>query len=374
MIGQRKQNYTKGNNLIFQGGAKMLPYMVVALWPLIVYSIFTKGKIVIGEKEINFYWYVILAMLPMFIMIGFRSGNLGADTNGYLNNFIYVNSTPFSEVLETSRMEKGYLIFVKLITYITKYPLVYQLICTFIYFIGVLEFAKTLDKKDVFLFIFFVCTLGLFFFMFTGVRQSLAMSICLFGYKYSQRRKIIPFILCVLLAFCFHKSAILFIVVYFMVKMKVTWYNTVAYAVGLWIVTTYLFDIQEWFNEQLEYDYGVEKTNSGGIFVIILALLTVFSMVMIYNNHKFNKDIQAFMNINFITVFFWLLRLQTRVAERPSMYFMFMSCALYAYGLNCIKNNQQRFIFKFIIIVLSMLFYVYRLNYSYSGLVPYKFY
>ncbi len=352
----------------------MITYITVALWPLVVHWIYTKGKITFGKKEIGFNWYIVLALLPMFIMIGFRNAGLGADTSVYIDGFIDMLKTPFQTMLDESRMEMGYLIFVKLITFVTKSPLVYQLICTCVYFIGVLELTKTLDKKDVFLFIYFVCTLGLFFFMFTGVRQCLAMSICLFGYKYCERRKIIPFILCVLLAFCFHKSAILFIVVYFMVKMKITWYNTIIYAAGLWFATTYLFDIQEWFNEQLDYNYEIEETGTGLIFLLVVILLTVFSMFMIYNNHKFSEKAQALMNINFITVFFWVLRLQTRVAERPSMYFMFMSCAFYAYGLNNIKDEKQRAIFKLIIIGLTLLLFIYRLSTNFSSLVPYRLY
>lgn len=352
----------------------MIPYIAVAVWPLIVNGIYNKGKITFGAKDVGFNWYIVLALLPMFIMIGFRNVALGADTGMYIENFKYAAMVPIKTLFDKSRMEDGYLIFVKLITYITKSPLVYQLICTCIYFIGILEFAKTIDKKDVFLFIYFVCTLGLFFFMFTGIRQCLAMSICLFGYKYSQRRKLIPFVLSVLLAFCFHKSAILFIVVYFMSKMKITWYNITIYVVGLWVAVTYLFDIQEWFNEQLDYNYEIEETGSGFIFLAVVLLLTAFSMFMIYNNHKFSEKAQALMNINFITVFFWVLRLQTRVAERPSMYFTFMSCALYAYGLNNIKEGKQRFIFKLIIVALTLLLYIYRLRTNFASLIPYKFY
>ena len=352
----------------------MIPYIAVAVWPLIVNGIYNKGKITFGAKDVGFNWYIVLALLPMFIMIGFKNVAIGADTGMYFKNFLYVSETPLLEVFDMSRMENGYLIFVKLITYVTKSPLVYQLICTSVYLIGILEFAKTLDKNYVFLFIYFVCTLGLFFFMFTGIRQCLAMSICLFGYKYCERRKIIPFILCVLLAFFFHKSAILFIAVYFMVRMKITWYNTALYAAGLWIATTYLFDIQEWFNEQLDYNYKIEETENGSIFLLVIILFTVFSMFMIYNNHRFSEKAQALMNVNFITVFFWFLRLQTRVAERPSMYFMFFSCALYAYGLNNIKNGRQRDAFKLIIIALTLLLYIYRLSTNFSSIVPYRFY
>ena len=143
------------------------------------------------------------------------------------------------------------------------------------------------------------------------------------------------------------------------------------------IAGRYLQVIQDWFNEQLDYSYAIESTNSGLIFLLVLILLTVFSLIMIYNrdgNLNLNKYTVGFININFISLFFWIMRLQTRVAERPSYYFLFFSCALYANALNSVKDDKQKFLYKVIVCGFAMLLFIYRLRANFSTLVPYEFF
>ena len=83
---------------------------------------------------------------------------------------------------------------------------------------------------------------------------------------------------------------------------------------------------------------------------------------------------KAFMNINFIALLLWILRIQTRVAERPSFYFLFFSCALFAYTLNRVKDRQIYFLAKIAIVVLCLLLYVYRFSTNFASFVPYKLY
>lgn len=355
----------------------MLLYIGLAIWPLIVQWIYLNRSIAINVKTMSRNKYLVIAMLPIIILLAFRSSLMGADTSTYMRNFIYMIDTPLKTAIEDSRMETGYLIFVKLITYITHNPLVYQVICVTCMFVGLYDFSKHLDDDDAFLFLYFYCTLGLFFFMFTGTRQCLAMCICLFSYKYVRQKKYLRFILCVALAFCFHKSSILFLVVPFIYNRTVSILNTGIYLILAFISGRYLDVIQAWFNDQFDYTYTIEETNSGMIFLLVLLLLTVFSLILINNrdgNLNVNKYTKALININFVSLFFWIMRLQTRIAERPSYYFLFFSCAFYATALNNIKDEKDRLIYKLLVCGFAMLLYIYRLQTNFATLVPYKFY
>ena len=355
----------------------MLLYIGVALWPLIVQWIYSNKPFAFNIKPMNRNMHIIIAMLPIFILLAFRSSLMGADTGTYMRNFVYMIDTPLKTAIDDSRMETGYLIFVKLLTYITHNPLVYQVICVTCMFVGLYDFSKHLDGEDAFLFLYFYCTLGLFFFMFTGTRQCLAMGICLFSYKYIRQKKYIGFILCVVLAFCFHKSAILVAVVLLIYKMKVNALNTGIYFILALICGRYLDVIQDWFNDKLEYNYEIEETNSGMIFLLVLVLLTIFSLIMIYNrdgNLNSNKYTVGLININFVSLFFWIMRLQTRVAERPSYYFLFFSCAFYATALNCIEDKKLRITYKIAVCGFAMLLFIYRLRTNFSTLIPYEFF
>lgn len=354
----------------------MLLYVGVAIWPLIIQWIYQHKPISIKNKKISRNSYLIIALLPIFVLLALRAGNMGADTGVYTMHFTNMINTPLKSAFEMSRMEKGYLVYVKVLTYITNNPLVYQIICVFIYIIGLRDFLRFQDNDSEFMFLFMYCTLGLFFFMFTGVRQCIAMSICLFSYKYIDRKQLIRFSICLILAFFFHKSAILFIVVPLIIRRKISILNTTIYFVAALIAGRYLNVIQDWFNNQFDYAYGIENIGSGMVFLLVLIVLTVFSLVMIYNQYgSLNVDerTKALININFITLFFWIMRLQTRVAERPSYYFMFFSCALYAYALNGTKDKHKP-LYLLLVGGCLLLLFIYRLKTNFSSLIPYTLY
>lgn len=354
----------------------MLLYIGIAIWPLIVQWIYLYRPLSFGKYVISRNKHLILGLLPIVVLLAFRSGEMGADTGTYMRNFTYMIDTTLESAMEISRMETGYLIFVKLITYVTHDPLVYQIICVTCMFIGIFDFLKQLDD-DAFLFIYFYCTLGLFFFMFTGTRQCLAMSICLFSYKYLNRKQYLKFLLCLVVAFLFHKSSILFVVVLLIYSRKISILNTFCYFSAACIAGRYLTLIQEWINDAFDYTYEIESTNSGIVYLAVLILLTVFSLIMIYNRFhdlNCNQAIRSLININFITVFFWIMRLQTRVAERPSYYFLFFSCALYASALNSIEDSRYRQAYKLIVCGFALLLYIYRLRVNFTTLIPYEFY
>ena len=355
----------------------MLLYICVAIWPLIIQYIYTNRPLVIRKKRIKKEKYIMLALLPIFLMLAFRSGTMGADTGTYMRQFLNTINTPLETVIENSRMEVGYLIFVKLITYITHNPLIYQIICISFMFYGLYSFLKELEIEDALVFIYFYCTLGIFFFMFTGTRQCLAMGICLFSYKFLKQNQYFKFLLCILLAFYFHKSSVLFIGVLFIYNRKVNFINIIIYSIAALVMGRNLNSIQQWFNDTLDYTYGIEYTGNGMIFLVVLLAFSVFSMIMIYNRDggfNVNKYTRNLININFITLVFWIMRLQTRVAERPSYYFMFFSCVFYANALNSIKNSREKRIYKIIVYSLAMALYIYRLKTNFTSLVPFEFY
>lgn len=350
----------------------MALYVIVAALPLLFEAVFTEHERHNAASAKKWRWfYILISLLPLFALIAFRGQYIGADTSVYLRNFNQIAKTPWSELFEETRMESGYIVFVKLLTYVVKDARIYQVVYALIYMAAMFTFAIQ-QKKSPFLFIFFFATLGLYTFMFTGVRQCLAMSICLFSYVFIRKRKIIPFILLVILAYFFHKSSILFIATYFIHNRKITWYNMLIYGGISAFSVYYLENIQQFFNQALDYDYEIEPTGSGAIFLVLITGLTVMSVVIMNSYKTLNKESRGFFNIGVITVFFWILRYFTRVAERPSYYFLFFSCALVAYALDAIPKTRERFFVKCGVCGVAMLLYIYRFSTNFSTFVPWQ--
>lgn len=352
----------------------MVVYLLVAIIPLLVgilYKKNVKNNMLLPDKK---RWkYILLAALPMFFLIAFRNQNLGADTGMYIKHFNKMLNTPWNKIFDNTRMEVGYVIFVKLITCFTSNPLIYQVICAAIYLFAVTSFANQIEE-DPFFVLFLFCTLGSYMFMFTGTRQCLAISICLFSFRFIKKRKILPFALLMILAFYFHKSSILFIAAYLIYSRKLTWWNILIYIILMAVAVVYLDVIQQWFNDQLEYDYEIEGNTGGVIFTMFMLVITAFSIFIVMSNNKVNAESKGLINIGIIATIFWVLRLLTRVAERPSYYFLPFSFAALVYAINSIKKSNEKEIVKIIVIILAFALYIYRFLTNFSSFVPYSFY
>lgn len=346
----------------------MIPYIIVALWPFVMMYFYIKRNNCIEKPSTG---VILMTALPMFLLIAFRSEMIGADTLIYSKHFVDSIGISVAEMLASTRMEVGYIIFVKLVSYITASPKIYQIICASVYMIGFVSFAKQLKGTDSFLFFYFVCTLGLFMFFFTGVRQCLAISICLYSYQFLIKKKYWIVVILILLAYFFHKSSLLFLVTLFVWNRNLKWYNYILYIVSVFFIGRYLLDLQLWVNENFDYNYEIENVGGGQIFLALLSILTVLSYNLIKRTNK-DAYVVSLFNINIITLIFWILRLQTRVAERPSFYFLAFSCALFATCINRLPRNNQLSLYRYLVIIVTLVLYVYRLVTNYASFVPYS--
>ena len=141
----------------------MALYVIVAALPLLFEAVFTEHERHNAASAKKWRWfYILLSLLPLFALIAFRGQHIGADTGVYLKHFGNVANSTWASVLDgTDRMERGYLIFVKLLTYVIKDARIYQVVCALIYMAAMFTFAIQ-QKKSPFLFIFFFATLGLY--------------------------------------------------------------------------------------------------------------------------------------------------------------------------------------------------------------------
>ena len=357
----------------------MILYLAVVLFPLLIGAlvgqehrqVLANQEDTVIKKDKNQFIWLLIAALPMFLLIALRDGSMGNDTANYQAAFLRISTTEWSNIIENTRMEYGFLVFNKLISYITSSVLVYQIIYTSIYLISVVNFAYHLEKGS-FFFLYLFGTLNLYMFLFTGVRQCLAMCICLWSYKYIKKRKIIPVILIIALASTFHKSSVVFILAYIIYSNKVNFLNSVIYLLGGIVAFFNIEFIQSWFNENLGYDYGVEETGNGLIFFLVIIIITAYSMIMIFQHKNQKPETMGFININFLTVICWILRLATRIAERPSYYFMFFTIAMLCAGVYSVKDNRERVQMKTLIIVATIILYIYRLSTNFSSFIPYQ--
>lgn len=342
----------------------MILYSIAAVFPLFCWAFhewWNRQGSLSEKKKKNFKrGMVVAAILPMFLLFVLRYKYIGSDTIGYVKFFQReIRSCSWIDIFDQkNRFEIGFQIYVKIISLFTSNYTIFFLINAIIIFGTLLRFSFKYTQNP-FVFFFLFITLGTYSFFETGLRQALAMVICVWAIDFLQNRKAIRFFLLVILAYYFHKSALIFALAYPLCSIK-----KYDWAMALYVVLTIVFVVgfssfQDTFNRWLGYEYGVEKTGNGGIFMLLTLIIAAYSTFMTYDKTKQRKERPWDMHFAFMSVLFWVLRLISRTAERISYYYMFGLYIYFSQAVDCNKDKLSSLL-KWLLIGVCLLLFVYR--------------
>lgn len=341
-----------------------MAYLGIAIFVLIMHLTYRQTSSVSSKKQI---WILTCGVILFFV--GLRSYYVGNDTIGYINRFFVLRNYSYADIASFDYRDIGYFYFVKTIGLFTSSPTIFLFITSFVSLIGVFVTAHRYSEYPI-LVLFFFITLGNFLFVFTGIRQAIAMSICLLSLPYIEKRKVVPFVLIVLLASGIHHSAIIFLPTYFLSQRKINSNNLILTVVVTVIAYFFYDNLLQVANDIVGYSYGVEEVGNGLIFYLILLIILVHA----YFNREYwiteDKHLIA-MNMAIICAVLWTFRLISRTAERPSLYWLNMIPVVLTNSVCAPRWETQSknvMLIKLAIIVLALLFFFRRV----SGM-PYSF-
>lgn len=353
----------------------MVPYLILASVPIVFAAFydFKSGHPVNCEKKAQ-KSFLIICGVALFLIIALRSKYNGStDSLNYYNNWgILCNMSfgKFESFISESKMEKGYLFTVWILSRVFKDPQFLFVFTGILFTAAVCNFVYK-NCEDVVIGFFMYLTLELYVFMVQGLRQSIAMSICLFALEFAKKRRIILFALLVLLASLYHKSALIFLVVYLIYSLKMNFSGyTIATAFSvLFLLTGNIF--VSYANELFEREYDGAVT-SGGIIALVIYVIVLLVAVLFGGKKKKDKDFAFFFFFTWLGFIIYAMRYtEVLIIERISFYFAFGQIALLTSVLQSLKQNE-RVVVKLILVMLCFALFAYRL--SSSDLIPYRFF
>ncbi len=337
--------------------------------------------------------------LVLWMLLAFKASTIGSDTDAYID--LFEASSRWSNQHHDNfwgiigehdtRYETGYVIFNRVLALFTNNPQ-WVFILTGAFFIYVCRKFIYEESGDVFFSIFLYISLRLFYFDMSGLRQAIAIFICILAYKYIKKRKLVPFILLVLLAMQFHITAVIFLIAYPMSFLKFNFKNILIVTLG-GIVAFLSFDIiltkvlgyvPEYYSH---YTTSVrfESGKAGNIIVCIIQML--FLLISVFSNYGKDKIINEAQNNkrNFddpsmmkfmilISVILSVVSLRATTLDRLYYYFWFFSIIAIPKIVNGIKD--ERLFIKVSIMIFTFLYNVTLLYYrpEWSSITPYKFF
>ena len=196
----------------------MWEYYILLLIPLAIQHFIIKKNHFDYQKKNQ--RALLFFFVLMTILVAFRHESIGKDTRNYIYYFERFSSLSWKKC-GTESLEWGYAYFNKIISLFTNEPQLFIVITAVVTFAMIYPTYKRLCVDSSLTIVLYV-TMSTFVMAFSGIRQMLAIGIGFLAYECTRRKKLIPFLLCVILAVAFHTSAFILMFMYPLYHAKIT--------------------------------------------------------------------------------------------------------------------------------------------------------
>lgn len=323
-------------------------------------------KILKKEVEIKTICFIVIYTYVIFLAL-FRYEFLGADSENYFDMFMRFKEETWSNILFDITKDNGFWLLIKIIGLFTNSFWVFRT-TIFIIFFSLFSYVLYKNVKHISLAYLVYFGLGFLQFDLCILRQSIAVIICFIAFKYVKEKKILKFTLLVLLAATFHKTAVLYWMVYpisnviiKISKFKFKIFLEVLFVGGSFLALPILYVV---YKKIYSIDYMAMAVHGEGLKLLAFYVMVYIGIGYLYSNSdkKLSQEYDsAFCAILFqsTTPFFSLF---TRMTNYFTPFFaVLLSNLLY----------EKKKIYRYLVILIFSGMYMYVLLTDYTEMVPY---
>ena len=297
----------------------MLIYIVNLILIVMLYLILFR----IHKNEKSKKIFCISIFIMFSLIQGFRSFNVGNDTQNYVKFFRLSENMPILDIIFMKQwsIEPGYGLLMKICNIINCTPQIFLLIVSMI-INGLLMYFIYKYSDNPFMSVIIFMGVEFFTLSFTALRQMLAIVILLHSYPFIKQQKIKKFLLIVLLAATFHKTALVFAIVYIFKDIKINAKNICIGILIILLAQLILIPLIIFLTKKIFSELYITSNGSG--VTQTLVIFTYFLIgILIYKNLL--KEKEGIKNILFIIIYFALfiqtLAIRINMINRLMWYF-----------------------------------------------------
>lgn len=352
----------------------MTTYLLYVASPVLVailQSLVTAKSI--NESNNSRKTYLIICGIIMALMIGLRNPRVGSgDTQFYVHTYEQFSKISLPQLIRLHiDMEFGYVFTAWLLSHIFPNGQWLLGLSGVFFAVSVCCFANKNCKNLPLALLAFNC-LGLFNFMVQGLRQAIAMCICLWALEQLKKRKTVQFFLVVALAVAFHGSAVVFAVVYLISKLRLTFRGVMTFFVLAVLSVSMLPVLFRLFNQIMNdsYEIGATEVTGGVVAILIYVVIIIFGMMFIDTENPHNA---IFIYMTILGAVCMIMRnTVSGIVERIADYFAFGQMVILANSTYTIRNPDVKVLVNYLAGALMLGVALYKA--SYSVLIPYTFF
>ena len=310
--------------------------------------------------------------LYIALVAGFRSINIGIDTRSYFN--VFMDAAPLSlyAIFDKASMEPGYCLFNYFICNLFGNFQV-LLILISLFFVLTVSFLIYRYSRIPWMSFFLFVTFGFLTFSMSGLRQTIAIGLCVLCFLFMKNRKFIISVICLVSAVFFHYSAIFFVPVYFIDRLKWTKRNV---AISIFIgAVVFIFSslIFSFINNYARMSY--ESMDTGGNLMLLFNLFIVF-IGLVYKDKIIAKDAVNsffFYSMVFTVILFPLCKFHPAMFRTTFYYYIFMIIYI-PNVIVSINDSTTRLLLTMLIISVAVYFFLYKVMIDINQFYPYQFF
>lgn len=317
----------------------MFPYYVLIIAPLLLCllefaGVFGKNTVPAGPSALGDSTELKKRGLSLFflifiVLLSLRGIRCGIDLKNYNYDFERFAQTEWSDIFAgsalSSEKEIGYRLLNKIVLVFTDNFQVFVAIVAMISVIPLWVLYRKDSEGEALTIVLFLA-LAPFSMYFSGLRQVIAMAFAVPALYFTKKKKIVPFLICVALAFTFHFSALILAVLYPLYRAKITknWLYAVVPAMALvFIFRRYIFGFLLRFLEDTRYEsYTVSETGAYGMLILFILIAAVTVLFTYDNAENLSADDIGYRNILLLIAVLQCFAPLSTIAMRMNYYFL----------------------------------------------------
>ncbi len=341
----------------------MLAYYILCLVPLVLCGLEYNSHIVIKINDgktakalgLSLFFFIFTLLLAL------RSSDCGIDLQNYQYYFNSYGKMSFRELIDANGrhdVEIGFRLFVKVLHFVSN---------DFQWFIAATAVLSVLpiwwlyreNNATSALTIALFLSVAPFSMYFSGMRQVLAMAFAAPAYQFSKEGKKTGFILSVLLASLFHRSALIMLLLYPTYRARITKNWLYVVAPSMMVVFVFNEPIFNWLLRFLvgtRYEtYTMTRTGAYSMLMCLAAFSAIAIFVTSDSDRAYSDEIIGQRNILLLTTVLQFFVPLSPVAMRMNYYYMIFLPMIIPELLNSSSKRHWN-VAKLIYIVMTVFF------------------
>ncbi|MBE6799502.1 MAG: EpsG family protein [Ruminococcaceae bacterium] len=348
-------------------------------------------------------YYAIFILFMLWIFLAFRGSEIGSDTKSYVDGFgmtvDWVDrhkndfwSQLFAEDTAT-RYETGYIVLNRLIARFTEdHQWLLGIVATFCMYVC---YRFIMDEShEIMISLFLFVSLRFYYFFMSGIRQAIAICICLIAYRFIKKRQLIPFVLLVLLAMQFHVTAVVFLVAYpisfFKFNVQNMFWMGIIGVICFLLFNSLLNVVLGWLPEYYSHYTSTERFDANKVGNILVAIIQlIFLTVSVFSKYGMERkernvgfvskefDEASFMKFMLlISIVLSIVSLRATTLDRLFYYFWIFSIVCIPNMLQGIERDSDRMTLNIGTVVFTFLYNITLLYFrpEWNNITPYLFF